>query len=167
MIARCALEDPRLHFSWAFGLIFLSDTGAWKPPQLSPTHWHAQLFFFYGVNQSRAQETALRVMGLLPLPLGLKDKGLGWIPCFLSSQRTSHGSYQAGGMEGLGQARYIETFYFCLREWRPDDGPKPQNKALVGGPPEKKGFLSLRLMSWVPSLGTAVSKKSWLERLIL
>jgi hypothetical protein len=63
-------------------------------------------------------------------------------------------------MEGLGQARYIETFYFCLREWRPDDGPKPQNKALVGGPPEKKGFLSLRLMSWVPSLGTAVSKKS-------
>lgn len=117
------------------------------------THPYVQLFPFDGVNQSRARKTALPVTDHLLFLWVSRTKYLDEFHVFFP-----HGSYPEGGIEVLGQAGYLEMFYFCLRDWRPDDGTEPQNRALDGGPPEKRGFF--RLMSWSPSLSSAVTKKS-------
>lgn len=136
-----------MHFSWVFCLIFLSDTGAWKPHHVFLTHSYVQLSPFDGVNQSRAQKTALPVTDHLLFLWVSRTKYLDEFHVFFP-----HGSYPEGGMEVLGQAGYLAMFYFCLREWRPDDGTEPQNRALDGGLQRRGEFLGW----WAGSLVWAV-----------
>lgn len=99
--------------------MLVSDSEALKPHHVFRTHLYVQLFLFYGINQSGAQQTALKVMDHCPPSLALKDRVLEECCAFFPHEEL----HTAGGMEVRGQAGYIEMLYFCLREGRPDDGP--------------------------------------------